>query len=99
MRDAHRAAGRRFAVVWLPTLDEHRPGELDRLRTGFLARVGAAGVEVIDLVGDLRRLSPAGADSLFLVEPGAGGRHYSEAGHAFVAERLRERLDGPGRAN
>jgi predicted N-acyltransferase len=32
---------------------------------------------------------------MYLVEPGAGGRHYSERGHEFVAARLAERLAVP----
>ncbi len=92
MRGEDRARGSRLVVVWLPTLDEYRPGDLDRLRGQFLQRVRAAGGETVDLVDEFRRVPPDRVDSLFLVEPGAGGRHYSKAGHEFVAARLAERL-------
>jgi len=92
MRDGDAARGARLVVVWLPTLDEHRPGDLDRLREQFLARVRAAGVDAIDLVPEFRRVPADEADALFLVEPDAGGRHYSERGHEFVAARLASRL-------
>jgi hypothetical protein len=94
MRDGNRARGSRLVIVWLPTLDEYRPGELDRLRGQVMERVRAAGIDAIDLVEAFRRVPPDRVDSLFLVEPGAGGRHYSEAGHGFVAARLAERLGG-----
>jgi hypothetical protein len=92
MRDGNAARGARLVVVWLPTSDQHRPGELDRLRVQFLERVRGLGVEAIDLVEDFRSVPPDQADAMFLVEPGGGGRHYSERGHEFVAERLAERL-------
>jgi hypothetical protein len=95
MRDGNAARGARLVVVWLPTLDQHRPGELDRLRIQFLERVRALGVDAIDLVPEFRGVSPDQADAMFLVEPGAGGRHYSERGHEFVAARLAERLAVP----
>jgi hypothetical protein len=92
MHEENARRGSRLVVVWLPTLDEDRPGELDRLRGQVMERVGAAGIDAIDLVEDFRRVPPDRVDSLFLVEPGAGGRHYSEAGHRFVAARLAARL-------
>jgi hypothetical protein len=92
MRDGNVARGARFVVVWLPTLDQHRPGELDRLRVQFLERVRAVGVDAFDLVEDFRSVPPDQVDAMFLVEPAGGGRHYSERGHEFVAARLAERL-------
>jgi len=94
MRDGNTARRARLVVVWLPTLDQHRPGEVDRLRVQFLERVHAFGVDVIDLVPEFRSVSPDQADAMFLVEPGGGGRHYSERGNEFVAARLAERLAG-----
>jgi hypothetical protein len=95
----HAAAGRRFALVFLPNLDPHSSEHLARpahWMTSALERARARGIEIIDLRADFERLVPAERARLFLPKgllsfPGAAG-HYSEEGNALVAQLLARHL-------
>jgi hypothetical protein len=94
---AQLCAERRAALVLidLPTYaDYESPGELWRARIAREAR--KRDIPYVDLVDELRGL--ARSDVAAFYEPGDGngarssGAPFSEAGHAWVAERIREHL-------
>ncbi len=92
--------GARFAAVYLPTEMDTDPTRLDDLRAFLKAELARRGVVYIDLTDDFRALPSAQLEKLFLTGAdspfvGADG-HYSEAGNAFVARLLLEKLHDAG---
>jgi len=93
----------RLVLVLLPNKDPLAPDRLSRLAGWMQAAVERArgqGVPFIDLSADFEALPAAERERLFIPPgmiplPGAAG-HYSEAGNAFVADRLRAILAQQG---
>lgn len=85
-----------LVLVYLPTQEDLPPRSGPSWR-GYLAEYAQEhGLSYFDLVDDFRKLPPAQQDKLFIAPgqvdfPGAAG-HYSEAGNAFVAELIYQRL-------
>ncbi|HLI04801.1 MAG TPA: hypothetical protein VKU93_11055 [Terracidiphilus sp.] len=96
LRETNVAKHSVLVLVYLPIQEDliQRPGPSWR---GFLAEYAQEhGLLYFDLVDDFRKLPPAELDKLFIAPgqvdfPGAAG-HYSEAGNAFVADRIYQRL-------
>lgn len=88
----HRAEGRSFLFVFLPTLSDYSSPRFDVQRRALLTALGRRGVAVLDLVQELRRLPQQRVEELFLgpgdVTYGGAEGHYSAAGNLFVAERV-----------
>ena len=95
----HAARGSRLVLVLLPNLDPLDSQRLVQPAPWMLGAVESArsrSVEFLDLRPDFQALEPQARAALFLPQglvpyPGAAG-HYSQAGNAFVARILAERL-------
>lgn len=99
LASAHRAAGRRLLVVYLPTERDYESdfGRPWRTRVAELAR--EEGLEFLDLADPLRRLPAEVARAMFIhdADPrlvGANG-HYTEAGNEWVAGYIAGALSTP----
>jgi hypothetical protein len=92
----NRAKNSVLVLAYLPTREEHA-GDLATSWRRFLAEYARQrGVLYFDLADDLQRLPPGEVDKLFISRgmldfPGAAG-HYTEAGNAFIADLIYQRL-------
>jgi hypothetical protein len=92
----NRAGNSVFVLVYLPVRMELTENVAGSWR-GLLAEYARQrGILFIDLVDDFHRLHPDELDKLFfawgsIYFPGAAD-HYTEAGNAFVADRIYRRL-------
>lgn len=85
-----------LVLVHLPMFEELDPGPWDDLRAWLEEEASRRGLVYVDLLPELRGISRASAERLFLARgqldyPAADG-HYGVEGNARVAELLRERL-------
>lgn len=96
--EMHRADGRHFAVVYLPSLSDIAPGRLDDRRAWLQEAGRRAGVPIIDLTPAFRKEPADVKDRAFIAYAPPGGApgitgHYSVAGHVWVARHLVPILD------
>jgi hypothetical protein len=89
-------AGAKFIVVYLPTIDDFKGKASDRWRQSIQDAAKQDNYDYVDLVEELRRVSPDSVDGLFiprgqLAFRGAAG-HYTEAGNLWVEKLLRARV-------
>ena len=90
------AAQAKFIVVYLPTIDDFKSKASDGWRQSIQDASAKDNYEFIDLVQELRRVSPDSVDRLFiprgqLAFRGAAG-HFTEAGNVWVENLLRARV-------
>jgi hypothetical protein len=90
------AMGAKLVVVYLPTIDDFKGKASDRWRQSAREAAQQDGYQYVDLVEDLRKVSPDSVDGLFIPRGqlsfrGAAG-HYTEAGNVWVEKLLRERV-------
>jgi hypothetical protein len=95
LADMHRARGSAVVVVFLPTREDYDRSGSEGWRV--LVRDAARDhLPFIDLVAELRAVSPADGDRYFLDAAdssyGLAAGHYSPAGHEFIARALYRRL-------
>ena len=83
-----RARGGRLMLVQLPTYRDYESHDADHWRRSIPAAARDAGVTWVDLVAALRELPRDSMAALFIPRDG----HYTVAGNAWVAERLRAQL-------
>lgn len=89
-------AGAKLIVVYLPTIDEFKGKGSDKWRQSIQEAAEKDNYQYVDLVEELRRVSPDSVDRLFiprgqLAFRGAAG-HYTEAGNLWAEKILRERV-------
>jgi hypothetical protein len=84
----NRARGSRLVVVYLPTWEDYSWHESDPWRAELRAASQKIGFAYVDLVPEFRELSLDRMKPLFIPAGSAGARHYSVAGHQWVADRL-----------
>ncbi len=89
-------AGAQFIVVYLPTIDDFKGKNSDKWRKSLQEAAAQDGYVAIDLVDELRKVSPDSVDGLFiprgqLAFRGAAG-HYTEAGNVWVEQLLRAKV-------
>ena len=92
----NRARNSVFVLVYLPVRMEITENMAGSWRSLLAEYARQHGVLFIDLVDDFHRLPPDELDKLFfawgsIYFPGAAD-HYTEAGNAFVADRIYRRL-------
>ena len=92
----NRARNSVLVLVYLPTREEYGADAGTGWRTFLAQYAHQQGVLYLDLADDFRRLSPAEVDAMFIGTgtvnfPGAAG-HYTEAGNAFIADLIYQRL-------
>ena len=90
------AIGAKLVVVYLPTIDDFKGKASDSWRQSVRDAAAQDGYQYVDLVEELRRLSPDSVDGMFiprgqLAFRGAAG-HYTEAGNVWVEKLLREKV-------
>ena len=90
------AIGAKLVVVYLPTIDDYRGKGSDKWRQFIRDASARDRYDYVDLVEELRRVSPDSVDGLFiprgqLAFRGAAG-HYTDAGNVWVEKLLRERV-------
>jgi hypothetical protein len=88
----NRAAGSTLLIVYLPTGADYMTPESDPWRERLRAESEKSGFSYLDLVPALRQLPPERMAAMFLSRTSPGGGHYSNAGNAWVAERVHDRL-------
>jgi hypothetical protein len=96
LRRMSEANGSLLVLAYLPTRRDLSGGSADGWRSFVAGSAVPDSVMVIDLVPEVRRLSPGTVDSLFIPEgemnyAGAAG-HYSAEGNRWVAGRIHDRL-------
>jgi lysophospholipase L1-like esterase len=84
----NRARGSRLVVVYLPTWEDYFWHESDPWRAELRAASHNVGFAYLDLVPEFRELPLDRMKSLLIPAGSAGARHYSAAGHEWVADRL-----------
>ncbi len=91
----HAARGSRIVLVWLP-VQEEIVSEERRWRPWLEQCSAAEGLTLYDLSQELRALDPYEAREFFIQEADTAvldaAGHYNERGHAWVAQRLHQRL-------
>jgi hypothetical protein len=90
------AVGAKLVVVYLPTIEDFKGKASDKWRQSAQEAAQQDGYQYVDLVEELRKVSPDSVDGLFiprgqLAFRGAAG-HYTEAGNLWVEKLLRERV-------
>jgi hypothetical protein len=92
----HAEAGRKLAVVYLPTERDYDGGSSEGWRRALESLAQKDGFHFIDLIPELRALSPEAMANLFIPEGTMGyvnaAGHYTEAGNLWVARLLHEKL-------
>ena len=88
----NRARGSRLVVVYLPTWEDYFWHESDPWRAELRAASRKIGFTYLDLVPEFRELPLDRMKPLLIPDGSAGARHYSVAGHQWVADRLHAAL-------
>lgn len=87
-----RARGRTLVVVYLPTWEDYFWHESDPWRGELAAVAQRLGFAYVDLAPQFRDLPLDRMKELLIPEGSPGARHYSAAGHQWVADRLHAAL-------
>jgi hypothetical protein len=88
--------GTKLIVVFLPTIDDFKGKGSDTWRRWIRDAAETDNYDYVDLVEELRRVSPDSVDGLFIprgqLSFRAAAGHYSEAGNLWVEKQLRTRV-------
>lgn len=88
----NRSRGSKLIVVYLPTWEDYFWHESDPWRAQMRAASEKVGFAYVDLVSPFRSLALDEMKKLVIPEGSPGARHYSTAGHEWIAERLHSAL-------
>jgi hypothetical protein len=96
LRDLNRSRGSTLVLVYLPTQKDYADTSVDAWRQRVNELGARAGIAVIDLIDDFRKLPPTEIDAMFIqgdqLDYARAAGHYSAAGNRWVARALFERL-------
>ncbi|HYN09535.1 MAG TPA: hypothetical protein VES67_19275 [Vicinamibacterales bacterium] len=96
LRDLNKSRGSTLVLVYLPTQKDYANTSVDAWRTRVKDLGARAGIAVVDLVDEFRKLPPPEMTAMFIqssrLDYAKAAGHYTVAGNLWVARMLSARL-------